>query len=165
MQRLKIRGGRLVLPRKAIPFEEWLELGSEHLAPALNQLLWVLGDWLFYAEGEYGRREREGYELLGIDAAFLAEVRDVAAACPDDLERDLTIPWGRYLLALKRHGHRVGTIDADLGGITSASPERCGGCRSPLYSLTKHKRKYCSSACRQRAYRMRKAQSVESACR
>lgn len=156
MQRLTIRRNRLVLPAKVIPYEEWLELGSTHLAPAVSRLAWVVGDWLFYAYGEYGGRDQNGRDLLGLDAALLRDFMEVAAACANDMERDPSVPWGKYLLALKRDGRRI------TGDVASQPLDRCGGCRGPLYSLTKHERRYCSNACRQRAYRLRKAAEERS---
>jgi hypothetical protein len=53
----------------------------------------------------------------------------------------------------------LGASEADAEGIQRESA-RCLGCGRPLGSVSGTRRRYCSSACRQRAYRQRKQDSV-----
>ena len=84
------------------------------------------------------------------DAAVLRTFEHVAARTAKDA-RDKNVSWGQYVFAVEHEGWvwRVPREEHD--------PERCGGCGGPLFTLSNRGRKHCDDACKQRAYRRRKA--------
>jgi hypothetical protein len=130
-------------------YEEWVEFGRRRLAPAVTQLAFMLGDWLMHPAGLYDRRRAwEATGFLGLDTRVLREFLRVTAQTAYDA-RDENTPWGSYVLGVARDGVVDERPDEEF------SPPRCGGCGGALVRLSGRKRRYCSNACRQRAYRRR----------
>jgi hypothetical protein len=141
---------RLEFPHE-FSYDEWVEFGRNQIGPAVTQLAFLIGDWLMLADDRYPwRNPWEDVSVLGLDSSVLREMKHITEHTRDNA-RDEHVPWGTYLFLVQRDGGVDDRPDQML------MAPRCQGCGGPLLTLSGRGRKHCDNACRQRAYRRRKA--------